>query len=217
MKLQTDPPLNAQVYGLYSFIPSKGAKPDLQGCFGVLKLRGSFPTEAEADQWGESIIRGHDSYAIIDYAWVGKPAPLMLNNEVYRATTREIDIRRKVDETQREELKTRRETDKQEQESIQRRHRELMRDVGEDRKETPDDLELYTQLKTKLAHARFTKDEILKKLTDYDANIERVLKEIAEMDAKDASFKEDFMARYTAALAASGISLETSPLVRYMK
>lgn len=216
MKLQVDPPLNGQTYALYSFIPSRDAKPDLQGCFGVLKLRGCFPTESEADHWSENLIRGYDSYAKIDECWVGRPVPLMVDNEIYRSSTREIDIRRKVDEIQREELKTRREEEKREQEDIQRRHRELMRDVGEDRKETPDDLELYVQLKVKHAHAKFTKDELVKRLTDYDSNISRVAKEIKELDKKDSTFKEQYMARYTAALEASGIPLHNAPLIKYM-
>jgi len=216
MKLQVDPPVNAQTYALYSFIPSKNAKPDLQGCFGVLKFRGGFPNEAEADHWAEHLIRGYDSFAKIDYCWVGRPVPLMVDNEIYRASTREIDIRRKVDEVQREELKTRREEEKREQDDIQRRHRELMRDVGEDRKETPDDLELYVQLKVKYAHAKFTKEELAKRLVDYDANIERVEKEIREMDKKDKTFKEQYMARYIAALEASGIPVHNAPLIKYM-
>lgn len=216
MKLQVDPPLNGQTYALYSFIPSKDARPDLQGCFGVLKLRGCFPTESEADHWSEHLIRGYDSYAKIDECWVGRPVPLMVDNEIYRSSTREVDIRRKVDEVQREELKTRREEEKREQEDIQRRHRDLMRDVGEDRKETPDDLELYVQLRVKFAHARFTKDELLKRLTDYDSNIARVEKEIADLDKKEPTFKEQYMARYTSALEAAGIPLHSAPLIKYM-
>jgi hypothetical protein len=216
MKLQVDPPLNGQTFALYSFIPAKDARPDLQGCFGVLKIRGCFPNEPEADQWSENLIRGYDSYAKIDFTWVGRPFPLMVNNELYRGTTREIDIRRKVDEIQREELKTRREEEKREQEDIQRRHRELMRDVSEDRKETPDDLELYVQLRVKYAHARFTKDELLKRLTDYDANIDRVEKEIAELDKKEPAFKEQYIARYTSALEAAGIPVHSAPLIKYM-
>lgn len=216
MKLQVDPPLNAQTYAMYSFIPAKDAKPDLQGCFGVLKVRGCFPNESEMDHWSEHLIRGYDSYAKIDQCWVGRPVPLMVDNEIYRSSTREIDIRRKVDEVQREELKTRREEEKREQEDIQRRHRELMRDVNEDRKETPDDLELYVQMKVKHAHAKFTKDELLKRLTDYDSNISRVEKEIAELDEKDPTFKEQYMQRYVQALEAAGIPVHNAPLVKYM-
>lgn len=217
MRLQVDPPLNGQLYGLYSFIPAKGAKPDLQGCFGTIKLRGAFPTEAEADRWAESIIRGHDSYATIDYTWIGKPAPLMVNNEVYRATTREIDIRRKVDEVQREDLRQKRDADKKEQEEIQRRHQDLMRDVNEDKKEAVDDLELFVQLKTKLAHARFTKDELIKRLKDYDEHIARAEKEVKDMSEIHPDFESQYMERYIKALEAAGIRPDSAPLIKYMK
>src|SRR5579872_6569716 len=47
MKMHVDPPINGQYWGLFSFIPSKKATPDPQGCYGVLKIRGTFHDEAK--------------------------------------------------------------------------------------------------------------------------------------------------------------------------
>lgn len=216
MKLHVDPPVNGQYMGLVSFIPSKNATPDKDGCYGVLKLRGNYSTEKEADSWAENIIRQHDSYASIDYCFVGKPFPLMENNEVYRAATREIDIRRKVDEVQREDLRQKRENDRSEMESVNKRHRELMRSVEEDKVQSVDDIELYTQLRTKKAHLMYNTEELKRKIKESEEIIKRVNGEIADMDVKYPEYKNEFMSRYKSALSSAGINVETSPLLKYM-
>lgn len=215
MKLGVDPPINSQVYGLYSFIPAKGAKPDLQGSFGVIKLRGCYPTVEEAERWADHIIRSIDTYAVIDMTWVGKPAPVMLNNEIYRGSTAEVDVRRVMDDTQRAELKAKREADLREQESIQRRHKELIADVSDEKQ--PDDAETYTMMCVKRANALFAKENALKQLKEYDVLIEKMTKQLAEMDKQNPSLKEGVMKRYTDALASTGIRPENAPLIKYMK
>lgn len=216
MKLHVDPPLNGQNFGLVSFIPSKKATPDSDGCYGILKLRGTYHDEKSADAWSENIIRNHDSYAAIDTVWVGKPFPLMRDNSVYRATTREVDIRRKIDEVAREELKVKREQERAEMSSVQERHRNLMRDVAEEKDTAPDDLELYTQLVTKRAHLKYNSEEITRKLQESADLVAKVEAEIAEMDKTHPEYKDEFMERYTSALAAAGISVSSNPLIKYM-
>jgi hypothetical protein len=216
MKLHVDPPLNGQFLGLVSFIPSKNATPDSQGCYGVLKLRGCFHDERQADSWAENIVRNHDSYAHIDFVYVGKPFPLLRDNEMYRESTREIDIRRKVDEVQRDELKKQREVEKAEMESVQQRHRDLLRSVEEEKDHAIDDLELYTQLRTKKAHLIFNREELTRKITESGELIQRVSNEIVEMDRAHPEYKNEFLKRYTDALAAAGITADKNPLIKYM-
>jgi len=216
MKLHVDPPLNGQHLGLVSFIPSKNAKPDLQGCYGVLKLRGTFPDERSADSWSENIIRNHDSYAKIDFCYVGKPFPLMENNEIYRDTTREIDIRRKVDEVQREDLKQKREQEKLEMSQVNERHRNLLRDTQEEKDAAIDDLELYVQLKAKCANLIHNKKEMERKIQETDDLVAKVKNEIMDMDKKHPDYKSQFLQRYKDALAAAGIPIDANPLLKYM-
>jgi hypothetical protein len=154
---------------------------------------------------------------VIDFVWVGKPAPLMVDNEVYRGATAEVDIRRTMDETQRAELRAKRDTDQREQESIQRRHRELLADTKEDKQDAPDDLETYTMMCTKRANALYAKDNAMKQLKEYDNLIARFTSEIVEMDKKNPSLRENVMKKYTDALAATGIKVENAPLVKYLQ
>jgi hypothetical protein len=216
MKLYTDPPMQGQVYSLLSFIPSKLAKPDPQGCYGVLKMRGNFPNEQQSEAWAEHIIRTHDSYAVIDICYTGKPFPLMHNNEIYRGVTREVDIRRKINEVQKDDLKTKRDNDKLEMQDIQERHRNLMRSVEEDKDDSIDDLELYTQLRTKKAHLMYNSDELARKIKDSVDLIKKAGDEITAMDNKNPEYKDEFLQKYKDALASTGISEDSNPLIKYM-
>ena len=57
-----DPPLKGQKIVLFSFMPSKGAKPDQDGWYGMAKVRGVFGNEDEANEHAEKLIRDHDAY-----------------------------------------------------------------------------------------------------------------------------------------------------------
>lgn len=215
-RLHTDPMINGQTIGLISFIPSKNAVPDNDGCYGVLKLRGNFDSVKNADVWAENLIRNHDSYAVIDYGFVGKPFPLMKNNEMYVAATREIDVRRKVDDVVKDDLRKKRENEKREMEEVQERHKQLLKSVEEEKESKFDDLDFYVQLRTKKAHLKFSKDEMLRKINDIDPLVDNVTKEIEKLDEQFPEYKEQFMSRYQEALTASGIKAEDNPLIKYM-
>lgn len=220
-KLHKDPPIEEsttrQLISLHSFIPSKGAKPDLEGCYGVLKVRGCWESEQDADRHAEKILRECDSYAVIDYSWVGRPFPLMDNNLRYRAKTAEIDLRKVVDSTYRDDLKKKRDQEKLEQQELLQRQRELERDVREDKSDMIDaDLDFYTTLRTKAAHIRYTLDELIRKRKEYEDNLEMVLSEIKEADKKNPEYKDQFLEKYKAALASSGITETGSSLLKYM-
>lgn len=71
-----DPVVNLQKYGLLSFVPAKGAKPNDNGVFGFAKLRGNFDSEMECNQRAEYLIRNVDSYHQIYHVYVGRPFPI---------------------------------------------------------------------------------------------------------------------------------------------
>ncbi len=217
MKLHVDPPLSGQNFTLLSFIPSKTAVPDKEGCFGVLKIRGTFPSEKEMDQWAENIIRNHDTYAAIDCCYVGKPFPLMKDNSVYRESTKEIDTRIKVNEIQKEEVKTRRDQERKEMDEVNRRHRELLSSVEETKEKTVDDLELYTQLRVKKANLLYRQEDFKKRIIESEQLLVQTVKEISSMDKQHPEYKEQFMTKYLQALDASGIDPSKNPLIELMK
>jgi hypothetical protein len=217
MRLHVDPVLNGQLYTLVSFIPSKDASPDKDGCFGVLKVRGSFNTVDQADSWADNIIRNHDSYTAIDYCLVGRPFPLMVNNELYRLATKEVDVRKKVDDTIKHDIKKKRVEEQKEMESIQERHRQLMRDVSEDKEQAIDDLEYYVQLKTKKASLMYNVQEIRRKEKESLELVDKVSEEIRDIDKKFPNYKDEFLDRYTKALETQGIDVSKNPLIQFMR
>lgn len=216
-KLQKDPPIGGQLFGLITFIPSKEAIPDKDGCFGVLKLRGNFESEKKCDVMAEYLIRNHDSYAQIDYVWVGQPFPLMINNDAYTLSTKEIDIRRKIDDTVRADIKQKREQEKREMEEIKARQEALYRDVEEDKNRSFDDLEFYTQLRTKKATLHYQLDQIADRKREILELIAKSEKEIKNLEDSFPNYKQEFLDKYLNALKESGVKPEDSPLIKYMK
>jgi len=217
-KFRVDPHLPGQSFGLISFIPSKHAKPDPQGCFGVLKLRGTFPTMSEADRWAENIVRNYDSYADIDFVYVGKDFPLMIDNTIYTETTREIDIRKKMEETVKEHLKSKKEEEKKEIDEIQERQNRLLNEhkQNEGMIEPDIDLDYYTQLRVKKANAQHMLDECKKRMNECNEVIEKTQQQIDEVDEKHPDFKQEYFQKYKNALQSIGADAANNPLIKYM-
>ena len=89
-----DPPLAEQVYSLHSFIPSSGAKPDGDGVYGMVKIRGCFGTLQEATERSEDLVRSHDSYHKIYIGRVGRPLPVT-QLSVWSKEVNDVDIEKK--------------------------------------------------------------------------------------------------------------------------
>jgi hypothetical protein len=219
MKFRIDPSIPGQQVGLISFIPSKGAIPDNDGCFGLLKLRGNFNTEQDADAMSEHLVRNVDTYTPIDMVYIGKEFPLFLDNSIYVKETREIDVRKKIEDSKKDHLKAKKEEEQKEIAEIEERQKKLLNHNNEEEKEEKgyDDLEFYTQLRVKKANALAMIDECKRKIEEAQAVIDKTDKDIEELDEKDPSFKEQYLAKYTNALKAVGADVNMNPLVQYMK
>lgn len=79
LKHSVDPELSGQRYYIWTFIPSKEATPDKDGCYGVGKIRGCFPTVDEADDRATFLIRDFDSYNKAYIGAVGSYFPVTSN------------------------------------------------------------------------------------------------------------------------------------------
>ena len=91
-----DPSIFNQQIGLVSFVPSKGATPDKDGFYGMMKIRGNYVNEEEANIKAEDLIRNVDSYHEIFHCKVGKPFPIT-NSTNFSEEIKEIDIKKKSD------------------------------------------------------------------------------------------------------------------------
>ena len=148
VKIRRDPPLGQQNYYMFTFVPSKGARPDTDGCFGVMKQRGTFPTPKEAEEWAEYLIGSSDSYNENVIGYVGNDFPLTVDSK-YCLSTKEVDVRTKMDTVARDSVRSQRENDKKEIEEITERKRQLLEDTGEDKTEQVIDLDYYVTLRVK--------------------------------------------------------------------
>jgi hypothetical protein len=216
MKLHTDPPLPGQYVSLVTFIPSKQAVPDPEGCYGVMKIRGVFDNVNKADKYSEYLIRDHDSYGIYDFVWVGKPFPVMKDNSMYRLQTKEVDIRTKINNTIKEDLKEKKEIDKQQMSEVQERHKQLMSDVADNKEQNFDDLDFYVQMKTKRANLLYRDDDLKQRMDEGKKLLIQLEKELRDLEKQHPEYKEQFLKKYKDACSTAGISEGANPLMKYM-
>lgn len=216
VRIRRDPPLSQQNYCLFTFVPSKDAKPDKDGCFGVVKFRGSFPTPREAEEWAENLIRGCDSYHENIIGYVGSDFPLTVESS-YCLSTKEVDIRSKMDTVSRDHIKAQRESDKREMEEVQERRRQLLEDTSETKKECFDDLEYYTTLRVKRANIRILQEECEKKLKECAKILKSTTSEINSLDDKHPNYKKEYEEKYKTALDSIGGSTHDNKMLEYMK
>lgn len=214
-----DPNIPRQNYTPITFIPAKGATPDKEGCYGLMKVRGVFNTEQEAEQWCEKLIRDHDTINDIDVTNVGQYFPLMRNNEAYVAACREIDIRKKVvDETKTYLANKKMEEEKQKREINERRQKLLDKDHTEEKLEDDKDQIVYF---IKLKHKRAEALDLIETCEEHMAKAKKVVessdKEIEEVLEAHPEFKDEYLKRYQEAQAAVGVTPELDKLLRHMK
>lgn len=217
MKSRVDPTIFRQNYGLVSFVPSVNAIPDKEGCFGVMKFRGAFQSEEEAEDYARHLITDVDSYSEISVCRIGYEFPVMVDDTIYTAATREIDIRQKMDETYKANFKKKREEEKKQMKEIQERREMLMDPTHQKAKDKAvDDIDLYIELRVKKANAMMAQDEC-KKTMDSAVEIARKTDVLLEkLEKEHPDFRDEYLERYKRALTATGSSITQNPLINYM-
>lgn len=213
-KVRVDPELNHQRFALVSFVPSSGATPDSDGCFGVSKIRGVFSTIEEADEWANNLIRNYDSYAEIDFVPVGKEFPIMADNMVYVSETREVDVRKILDKTTKEYLDKKREQEKQQIDEIKKRQKELQELPQEEDK---DSIDYYIKLRVKRATSLMRKDEARNVMNQCNHVIDSTGVELNEVEENHPEYAKQYLEQYETALKETGIKPQDNPLIKYMK
>ena len=207
-----DPFLPGQTYSLHSFIPAKGASPDSEGIYGMIKIRGTFSSIQEMNEKAEDLIRNHDSYHKIFHGFVGKPLPLTVKSD-WSQEVEEIDIQKAVAKTVTDNIKAERNKERQEVNEIREREKNIRENVEA---ESTDPYEVYTCLRVKKAQVIWGYMEHRKKLHEMKDVFEKTLAEVAEYDEKSPDYKEKYLERYMDARARAGIP-EDKHDVSFMK
>lgn len=197
-------PEYAQRYCLHTFIPAPGATPNKRGLFGWVKFRGAFATEADAAERAEYIIREVDSVNANYTSLIGKPFPLAEDVRNFVKDVSEVELDRDITKDYAENMRKQKRSDEKKVKEIKDREKELLADVNTP-EEKRDPLDVYIEAQVKRAQLRWTHHENTRKLNEYRQSILRATEVINQMDAEDASYKEEYMARYEAARAAAGL------------
>lgn len=211
-RFYADPQLQNQNYGLVSFTPSKGASPDSDGVYGMLKVRGTFATEDEAMLRAEYLIRNGDSYHSIYNTYVGRPFPLCASKK-YITDTTEVDIKKKIVDSTSTEIRKKRDEERQTMKEIQEREKELLADV--ERKE-PDPYDCYTELMVKKAQLSWTYHQTLQKMEEMKRNIIKSREEIVKLRAENEDYHEQYFKRYMDAREKAGLPSTDDSFIKYM-
>ena len=211
-KAFSDPPIANQTYALVSFTPSKGATPDKDGVFGMVKIRGTFSTEDEAMLKAEYLIRNVDSYHSIFNTFVGRPFPLSATSKYVNDTT-EIDIRRKTTEEVSHNVRKKRDEEKQTMREIEDRQKELIADVE---KTELDPYDVYTELMVKKAQLTWTYKETLKKMDEMKESIIKTRDEITKMRGENDDYHNKYMDKYLDARKKAGLPMDDNSFIKYM-
>ena len=210
-KAFADPSIPGQRLCLVSFVPSVDATPDKDGVYGMIKVRGSYETEDEADARAETLIRTVDSYHKIFTAFVGKPFPATTSSR-WSADTNEIDIKKKVTEVISKDIKKQRQEEKKEIEEIKEREKKLMEDVEKDF----DPYERYIELRVKKAQLAWTYLETQKKMDEMKQSIIKTREEIAELDEENPDYLSSYREKYMNARRDAGLKDDDASFLSYL-
>ena len=211
-----DPSLPNQKIVLVSFIPSKGAHPDKDNIYGMMKVRGVFATEEEANERAEFIIRNVDSYHEIYHAYVGRPFPIT-TSETFTTEIKSIDIRKKTTELISEDILSKKKREKDEMMDIQEREKKLLEEskkAQEGGEEDPFDTYITTQVKR--AQLAWTYHETLKKMEQMKTSYKEAAVVLQDMDDKHPDFIGMYKEKYMEARKESGIPEDHDSFIKYL-
>ena len=203
-----DPILPMQIYGLVSFTPAKGAKPNDNGVYGFAKLRGNFASEIEATQRAEFLIKNIDSYHQIYHTYIGRPFPIT-NSSKFSAETSEVDIRKQTTESVSSNIREKRATEEKEISEIKQREEKLLEET---KREEIDTYEDYITQRVKLAQLSFTYLEHQKKMAEVKEIIIKTRDIIKTLDEEFPDYQNSYHEKYMKARKDAGIKESSDDL-----
>lgn len=211
-----DPNQHGQNICLVSFIPSTGATPDKDNIYGMMKVRGVYETEEEANERADFIIRNVDSYHEIFHCKVGRPFPITNDNE-FASTVHKIDIRKKTTELISKDILNKKKEEKEEMMEIQDREKNLLEESKKAQEGGKmDEFDEYITMNVKRAQLLWTYKETKEKLKQMKKSYLSSIERIKELDEGHPNFKDEYKEKYMSARRDAGIPDEKSSFVEYL-
>jgi hypothetical protein len=218
-RLYADPDIPGQTFCLHSFVPAKGAVPDKDGIYGMIKFRGAFSSESDADKHAENLIKKNDSYHRIYHSYVGRPVPLS-HNPRYVKDSKEVQLSEKVAETLSSHVKETRAQEKAEIAEIKEREKRLLQDNAKVQNQTvpvePEPEEAYITARVKKAQLVWTYIKTRDKMEEMRRNIISCREVIAKMDESDPELNKTYYDKYMKTREEVGIPRDDDSFIKYM-
>jgi hypothetical protein len=179
-----------------SFIPAKGAKPDKDNIYGMMKIRGVFASEQEANDRAEFIIKNVDSYNEIFHTYVGRPFPIT-TSDIYANEIKTIDIKQKTTDVISNDILSKKKNEKQEIEQMKEREKALLEESKKAQEDSPlDEFEQYITQQVKRAQLIWTYKETTAKLKQMKESIHKSTAIIREIESEHEDFLSKYKERY---------------------
>lgn len=210
-----DPPLKVlskkQKIGMFSWYPSRGAKPDINGVYGTIIHRGAYRTVEEAEKRSTELIRTVDSKHEYYLCYVGAEHPLSTDVSVctdIKMVEQNVDLAREEKEKQ----------DEIDKENARRQIEERRKRLQDDATRDPNEINLdyYATKKSVLANTRQRLEDQLKEVQRSRELIDKTKKIIMDIDQSHPSYKDEFFEKMKATFEAQNIKIDLEKMQRYM-
>lgn len=213
-RLRVDPVPGNRPYCLHTFIPSKNAKPDSDGVYGIMKCRGNFATHEEADSWAQHLITNIDSNNEIQESFTGREFPVTVDDKFFKID--EIDIAQKMTQVTKDDMISKKKDDNKTYTDMKSRQKELMEPVKDMKESTNDDLEFYTTLRVKRATLRQYLEELEKKESEVRKLISEQSKSLKNLDKTHPEYKDKYKTKYLESIKEVGADEKKNEIIKYL-
>jgi len=207
----SDPPLHGQNYAIFSFNPSNKAKPDPDGIYGFIKVRGAFNRLEEAEEKSKELIQYFSANKIF-VCEVGKPTPVH-DKLIDMDRVIEVDNPNKNEDVLKYEdlVKEQSIKEKQQIEEIKQREQKLKEDVTKDPTDK-DPIQIYIELTQKRATCTYLYQQHEAKLEEMKKHIINARKDLLDMDEKYPNLKKEYMEHYQKTSKECGLDKATDAM-----
>jgi len=202
-RLQTDPKLHGQLYCVISY--NLFDKPLAHGVMGMMKCRGTFGTEAEAETHIANLLRNVDSQSMYFIGLVGTWMPISMCEDSAEQT-QEINLDPdQVEAAHNQQLKDQEAKDRKKAEQIVDREKQLREDTDPRKKEDTDSIDYYITMiyglranESQLSHFKKGQKKVEKNIAKYKSEINR-------LNRKNPQYKNTWQNRQREVLQQMGV------------